>query len=425
MALRGVKGTRDILPAEVSRWRLVEALTHEIFARYGFEEIRTPVFEHSEVFEKGTGETSEIVQKEMYRFTDLGKNDLTLRPEGTPPVIRSYLEHHIGEGKSVDKLYYIGPMFRYERPQKGRYRQFHQVGGEAFGSDSPLLDAEIIEMAMVWLERLGVVEVTLGINSVGDQACRPRYQEALLAAQQQRLQDLCADCNRRHASNPLRVFDCKNPTCASVIQELPTIQEFLCGPCADHFERLRDELQHAGVVAHTEPRLVRGLDYYRRTVFEVKSAALGAQDALIGGGRYDGLIRRMGGADIPAVGFASGIERILLAMPEIARPAVVDLFVALQDRALVKNVIELLRRLRRQGISCMMDYQERSLRAQLRAAHRAGIPALIVVGPDELETGNYTIKRMADGHSITIAADSLPERLRALLAETPTTPAEG
>lgn len=415
VSLRAARGTRDVMPPEVDRWQQVEKVARETFALYGMREIRTPIFEDSRVFEKGTGEDSEIVQKQMYRFSDLGGHDLTLRPEGTPPVVRAYLEHQLAAGKDVTKLYYIGPMFRYERPQKGRYRQFHQIGAEAFGSEDPAVDAEVIEMAMFWLQELGVESPALAINSVGDKDDRPGFMKLLLEAQRELLDEMSEDSRRRHEVNPLRVFDSKDPRDQAVIERLPTIIDHLSDANREHLDRVCSYLGQWGIEYTVEPRLVRGLDYYRRTVFEITSTALGAQDALVGGGRYDGLVAAMGGTeDVPAVGFASGVERIVLAMPEQVQQPSIDCFVVTLDETVRAPGLDLMRRLRRAGLRCNTDYQNRSLKAQMRAAHRSQAPTVLIVGPDEVAAGEYTIKRMADGHQVSSAADELAASVREL-----------
>ncbi|MFQ5742514.1 MAG: histidine--tRNA ligase [Acidobacteriota bacterium] len=401
MTLRAARGTRDVLPPEVERWQHVEEEARRAFALYGLQEIRTPVFEDSGVFEKGTGEQSEIVQKEMYRFTDLGDHDLTLRPEGTPPVVRAYLEHHLGDSKDLTKLYYIGPMFRYERPQKGRYRQFHQIGVEVFGSEAASVDAEVIDMAMFWLGSLGVEAPALAINSVGDGECRPAYRRALLEAQERVLDRLCDDCRRRHRVNPLRVFDCKKEGCRPLLDELPSVLDYLCNGCREHFDCVRGYLQEWEIEYSVSPHLVRGLDYYRRTVFEITSPVLGAQDALLGGGRYDGLVAAMGGADVPGMGFASGLERVVLALPERSPAPILDCYLVTVDESARSTGLALLRRLRRHGLRCTTDHQGRSMKAQMRAANRSGAPLVLIVGPDEVAAGTFTIKRMADGEQVT------------------------
>lgn len=408
MSLKAVRGTRDILPPEVERWQEVETAARRVFALYGLREIRTPIFEDSRVFEKGTGEASEIVQKEMYRFTDQGDHDLTLRPEGTPPVVRAYLEHHLGQAKDVTRLYYIGPMFRYERPQKGRYRQFHQIGVELFGSEAPSVDAEVVEMGMRWLDELGIDAARLALNSVGDAVCRPAYREVLVRAQGEILDELCDDCRQRHETNPLRVFDCKRDSCQASLASLPTMLEHLCDPCRAHFDAVRDLLERWDVSHEVDPRLVRGLDYYRRTVFEITSSRLGAQDALLGGGRYDGLVETLGGDDVPGVGFAAGVERVLLALPEAPEEPAVDCWVVTVNDTVRDAALDLVQELRAGGLRCVIDHQDRSMKAQMKAANRSDAPAVVIVGPDEVEAGEYSVKRMADGHQETAAGADLP-----------------
>lgn len=419
MKLQAARGTRDVLPPEVERWQQVEAVARAVFELYGFRQIRTPIFEDGKVFEKGTGEESELVQKQMYRFTDHGGHELTLRPEGTPPVVRAYLEHGLYQSKDVDKFYYAGPMFRYERPQKGRYRQFHQIGVEAFGSELPGLDAEVIDMGMTWLQELRVRGLQLQVNSVGDARCRPAYQEALVAAQRQVLDELCEDCHRRHRTNPLRVFDCKRRSCRTLLDRLPSILDHLCDPCREHFDKVVGYLREWEVPHQVTPRLVRGLDYYRRTVFEVTSAALGAQDALLGGGRYDGLVAAMGGPDIPGIGFAAGVERVVMALPDREPAPALDCFLVMVEEGLEEVGLGLLRRLRREGLRCSADYQGRSLRAQMRAANRTAAPVVLIVGPDEVAEGAFTLKRMADGRQLQAPAGELAEAVRSLLQDHP------
>jgi len=405
--LRAPRGTRDVMPPEIERWHEVEAAARCTFARYGFREMRTPIFEDSAVFEKGTGETSDIVQKEMYRFTDLGGHDLTLRPEGTPPVVRAYVEHKLGHSRDVARFYYIGPMFRYERPQKGRYRQFSQIGVEAFGSESAGVDAEIIDMAMTWLTDLGVGPLRLQINSVGDQTDRPAYMEKLLAAQKDLLDEMSEDSRRRHEINPLRVFDSKDPRDHAVIDQLPTIIDHLSAENRDHFEEVCGYLGDWGVEFTVEPRLVRGLDYYRRTVFEITSSALGAQDALLGGGRYDGLVAQIGGDDVPGVGFAAGLDRIVLALPEGPEPAALDCYVVTVNRDLMAEALRVMRRLRGAGLRCTADFQGRSMKAQMKAANRSGAPTVVILGPDELSKGVCTLKMMESGEQHEVSLEIL------------------
>ncbi len=407
--IQAIRGTQDILPGEVERWYRVEAAAREVFGRYGVGEIRTPIFEDSQVFVKGTGETTDVVQKEMYRFTDLGDNDITLRPEGTPPVVRAYLQHKLGQGRSIDRYFYCGPMFRYERPQKGRYRQFHQIGVEVLGAESARVDAEVIAMAMQWLAELEVASPTLKLNTVGDEETRIAYREILVAAQAERLDELCGDCRARHVSNPLRVFDCKKPGCQAVIETLPVIQESLSAAADRHFNGVREALADWDIQAEIDPRLVRGLDYYRQTVFEITSSALGAQDSLLGGGRYDGLVAQMGGEDVPGVGFASGTERILLAMPEAPAEAATDVFVIAFDEGSVDTTHRFVHELRQAGLRALTyAYGGRNKRAQSKAARRSGAPWQLVVGPDEMAADRYTLRRLADNHEEVVSAGELP-----------------
>ena len=417
MSLKAIRGTRDILPGEVERWQRVEAAARQVFAVYGFQELRTPIFEDSAVFLKGTGESTDIVQKEMYQFKDFGGNDLTLRPEGTPPVIRAYLEHGLGQGHSIDRFYYMGPMFRYERPQKGRYRQFHQIGVESLGSGSPRVDAEIMAMAMRWLHELGVHRPRLMLNTVGDQQTRAAYLRELVRAQAGHLDALCQDCLRRHATNPLRVFDCKVRECQPILDQLPTIHGSLSSQSGRHLEHVQRLLDRWSIEYELDPRLVRGLDYYRETVFEVTSEALGAQDSLLGGGRYDGLLAQMGGADRPGTGFASGVERILLSMPETADSSSADVFVVSFDHESTEVAHDLVHGLRAAGIRTLSAaYDARNKKAQSRAAKRSGAAWQLVVGPDEIAAGRYTLKRIADGERVEISASELANNIAQIVS---------
>ena len=313
-----VKGTRDILPEEIARWQFVEAQARSTFELFGCREIRTPIFESTELFERGIGAGNEIVAREMYTFLDRKGRSLTLRPENTAPVVRAYIEHQRHRRSEVERLYYIGPMFRYERPQKGRMRQFYQIGVEILGSDHPAIDAETLLMLTTFLERIGLGAAALALNSVGCENCRPAYRAALLRELEPARQALCEDCRRRLTTNPLRCFDCKVPADRALLGRASPILEHLCGPCRDHFSRVRSLLDDLGVAYAIEPRLVRGLDYYRRTAFEVTLPGLGAQNALLGGGRYDGLVEALGGPDVPGFGFAVGEDRLVMSLPYAA-----------------------------------------------------------------------------------------------------------
>ena len=411
--LRAPRGTRDVTSPEVERWQDVERAARDIFERYGFREMRTPIFEDSSVFEKGTVETSEIVQKQMYRFVDLGGHDLTLRPEGTPPVIRAYVEHNLWHGKDVTRFYYIGPMFRYERPQRGRYRQFHQIGVEVFGAESAAVDAEVIEMAMTWLGELGIESLRLAINSVGDHGDRPAYMGKLIEAQKGFLAEMSEDSRRRHEVNPLRVFDSKDPQDQLVIEKLPMIIDHLSPQNRAHFDEVCTYLSDWDVDYTVEPRLVRGLDYYRRTVFEItSSSALGSQDSLLGGGRYDGLVQKMGGDDVPGVGFAAGLERIVLELPEGGEVANLDCYVVTVSSDLIPQAMAVMRDLRGHGLRCTADFQGRSMKAQMKAANRSGAPTVVILGPDELSKGLCTLKIMESGEQQEVPLEILAEDLQ-------------
>lgn len=395
--ISGIRGTRDILPGEAARWRRVERAAVEVCSRYGYAEVRTPVIEREELFAKGTGESTDIVQKEMYAFTDRGGERVTLRPEATPGLVRAFVEHGLEQALPFAKLYSLGPMFRYERPQKGRYRQFHQLDVEAFGIADPAIDAEVIEMAAAFVADLGLESAELVINSVGCADCRPAFSAALLAALGERVSDLCGDCRRRAQTNPLRIFDCKVPADQPVIDALPHSEDHLCGDCREHFAAVRRHLDAYGLPYRVSHRLVRGLDYYTRTTFEMLGAGRGAQNALLGGGRYDGLVKQLGGPDRPGIGFAAGLERLVLALPEDEGGAAsVDAFVvALGDGATWAAARLLARDLRRAGLRVLTDFGGRSSKSQMKRANRSGARHMLIVGDDELAADEVTVKEMA------------------------------
>ncbi len=412
--IEAVKGSRDILPEEIGRWHFVEAAARQTFERYGFREIRTPIFESTELFARGIGEATDIVAKEMYTFLDRKGRSLTLRPENTAPVARAYIQHQLHRRSEVERLYYIGPMFRYERPQKGRMRQFSQIGVEVFGCEHPAIDAETIEMLVAFLARLGIAPVELILNSVGCRDCRPRYREALVRYLQPLRDELCEDCRRRLEINPLRCFDCKVPADRERMARAPTIQEYLCAACREHFARVRAYLDAFGVAYHVDGRLVRGLDYYRRTAFEVTLPGLGAQNALLGGGRYDGLVEELGGPPVPGFGFAVGQDRLVLSLGEGAAipddaPEVV--IVALGEGG-VTPALSAARRLRLKARRVVFDpVPERSLKAQMRRANDRKARFVLILGDEEIARGLLTIKRMSDGLQETIAEGDLEARL--------------
>ncbi len=410
------RGTRDQLPQETYRWLFLEREIRKIFERFNFLEIRTPVFEETELFARGVGETTDIVQKEMYTFEDRGGRSLTLRPEMTASVVRAYIQHALWNQGGVQKFSYISPMFRQERPQAGRLRQFHQFGVEILGTASPLADVEVIALAMEIFTHLGLTDLTLKINSVGCPKCRPRYKEALREALRDVRGQLCKDCQVRYDTNPLRILDCKNPTCRELTKDVPSIEEFLCDDCKAHFTRVREGLDALAISYEVDKRLVRGLDYYTRTAFEIVSNELGSQDAVCGGGRYDRLVAELGGPDVPGVGFAAGMERLMAIMEKKGLhlgdvPAPDVYLVALGDAAVHKAVLPLAQTLRRAGFRCELDLAERSMKAQLRDANRQQARFAVIVGEDELAKKHAQVKDLSRGAQEKVAFDDLPDFL--------------
>lgn len=409
------RGTSDILPGEVEKWQYLEQVIRHLCREYGYAEIRTPIFEHTELFERGVGETTDIVEKEMYTFRDRGDRSITLRPEGTAPAVRAYLENKLFAGPQPVKLYYIGPMFRYDRPQAGRYRQFHQFGVEVFGSHDPAVDAEVVAMAMDLYSHLGLSNLELHINSVGCSRCRPVLREKLQKFFCSRLADLCPHCRDRLERNPLRILDCKGETCREAGKDAPTTPDCLCPDCEDHFQSVLKHLDELGVAYTVNPRLVRGLDYYTHTSFEIMTLDIGAQSSIGGGGRYNGLIEACGGFNIPGIGFAVGLERILLTMEQqgidLPRPVKLDVFLATADVAAAGKVLPLLQRLRREGLATDKDYQGRSLKAQMKYAGKLGVGLVAILGSNELERRVITLKDMSSGNQEEVSLDNLVEEI--------------
>ena len=406
-----IRGTRDILPGEIERWQHAEHVIRDVCARYGYREIRTPVIEREELFAKGTGESTDIVQKEMYAFEDKGGERVTLRPEATPSMVRAYVEHALEQALPTVKLFSFGPMFRYERPQKGRYRQFHQLDVEVFGVADAMLDAEVIEMAVALVRALGIDGAELVINSVGCRECRPGFSRALLEALGDRRPELCGDCRRRAETNPLRIFDCKVRTCQPIVDALPHSTDYLCEGCGTHFAAVTAQMRALGLDYRISHRLVRGLDYYARTTFEVLGSALGAQNALLGGGRYDGLVRQLGGPDRAGIGFAAGLERLVLAMPEGPGAAAPDAFVVALGEAARPAAHLLARDLRDAGVTTLVDYDARSLRAQMKRADRSGARRVLILGDDEIARGEVTVRDMGSGEQSAVARADVVRRL--------------
>ena len=412
-----IRGTRDILPGEVERWQQVEETARRVFERYGYAEVRTPVIEREELFAKGTGETTDIVQKEMYAFTDKGGERITLRPEATPSLVRAFVEHSLEQSMPFPKVYLMGPMFRYERPQKGRYRQFHQLDVEVFGVSDPAVDAEVVDLAWTLVSELGITGVELAINSVGCPECRPAFSAALVAALGQDVARLCGDCQRRAVTNPLRIFDCKVPEDQPLIDRLPHSIDYLCEACRIHFAAVERHLGAFDIPYRVSHRLVRGLDYYTRTTFEILAGNLGAQNAILGGGRYDGLVKQLGGPDRVGIGFAAGIERLVLAMPELpVQGGAGRVFVAALGEAARESAISLLRELRHAGIEAHMEYEGRSIKSQMKRADRLGAACAVIIGDDELERGEVTVKDMRRGEQRRVPRAAIVEHCKGLPA---------
>jgi histidyl-tRNA synthetase len=406
--IRAVKGTRDLLPPETSGWQQVEDAARAVFAAYNFREIRTPILERTELFARSVGTDTDIVTKEMYTFEDRDHESLTLRPEATASVVRAYIENRLFNEGGVHKLYYLGPMFRRERPQKGRYRQFYQIGAEVLGSDHPSIDAEVLEMLVLLLERVGITAYTLLLNSVGCPKCRAEYIKMLRRALEGVKANMCADCQRRAETNPLRVLDCKVEADQPIIAGLPKILDYLDPECRQHFERVTAELKQRGVAYEITPRLVRGLDYYTRTTFEITSGALGAQNAVLGGGRYDGLSEMIGGPPTPGFGFSIGEDRLVLAVAEATAQAAASslgqtsgspltAYVAWLGDAALAPASSLTRELRRQGLSIEIGYEPAKLKKSLGVASKLGSRFAIIIGEGELASGRYQVKDMKTG----------------------------
>jgi len=420
MEIKASKGTRDILPPEVEDWQLVEETSRRIFALYGFREIRTPIFESTDLFVKSTGSDTDIVTKEMYTFTDRAGRSVTLRPEGTPGVVRAALEAGLLRRLEAERFYYIGPMFRYERPQKGRYRQFSQIGVELLGSAHPAADAEVMEMALALFSSLGIGDARLQINSVGHAECRATYRVALREALVPHRDRLCPDCQRRLDVNPLRILDCKVPGCAALKEKAPSILDHLCDDCRTHMSRVQEALRALDVPFTINPRLVRGLDYYTRTTFEVASGGLGAQNALCGGGRYDDLVASMGGPPTPAFGFAIGADRLVMLLGAVvegqrARPACpspADVYIVHLGQAGFDEAFRAARALRSRGVATLFDPESRDLKKQMSRASACGARYTIIIGDSEIERRAYALKRMSDGIQKDVAAGQWDEITR-------------
>lgn len=411
MQIIAPKGTKDILPKAVQGWQYLENIIRKVCSLYGYEEIRTPVFEYTELFNRGIGETTDIVEKEMYTFMDRGERSLTLRPENTASSVRAYIENKLYADNPLVKLYYIGPMFRAEKPQAGRFRQFHQFGAEAIGLPGPDVDAEIILLAVDFLSKLGLKDLNLLLNSVGCPVCRPVYRTVLQDFLRDKFDSLCSDCQSRFDRNPMRILDCKNPSCKEAVQGAPVLKDYLCDDCSSHFVHLQELLKSLDIKYTLDETLVRGLDYYTKTAFEIQYNDLGAQTAICGGGRYDGLVEEIGGEPTPGIGFAIGLERVLLAlenqnlMPDFAN--MTDVFVLHTGAETEKAAFNMITALRRADVSAQMDFSGRSMKSQMKLANRLNARYVLITGEDEVKNNLVSLKDMLTGEQEQIKMDEI------------------
>ena len=419
MTINAPRGTNDILPPVSLKWEYVLDKARDIMKNYNYSEIKTPHFEYTELFQRGIGEVTDIVEKEMYTFEDKGGRSLTLRPEGTASVMRAFMEHKIYGKAQPTKYFYFGPMFRYERPQAGRYRQHHQLGAEVLGSNDPAVDAELISLGLKLLSELQLTNVEVYLNSIGCMECREDYLDKLKDYLVKHQDDLCEDCQDRMNRNPLRVLDCKNESCSSIITDAPKIIDYLCDDCQEHFESVKDYLDILDIDYIVDPTLVRGLDYYTNTAFEIKYSGLGAQDTVFGGGRYNGLAEEIGGRSVPGIGFAIGIERLLLTLEEegIELPIdkSIDLYITTIGEKAKKKSFELLDKLRDTRLKAEIDYLDRSVGSQMKAADRMNADYTIIIGGNELNSGQATVRNMESGDETEINLDNLIKEMQELV----------
>ena len=417
MLSKAPRGTKDITPKDVYKWHYVEKKFREICALYGYEEIRTPIFEHTEVFARSVGDTTDSVQKEMYSFTDRGDRQLSLKPEGTAGVIRSFIENKMYADTQPTKLYYITPCFRYERPQAGRQRQFHQFGIEVLGSDGPSVDAEVISLAVKFLNEMGLKNLSVNINSVGCPTCREEYNRKLKEYLDKKVDVLCETCLERKDKNPMRVIDCKNPHCKENLQDIPFMIDHLCEDCKDHFDKLQTYLKEMDINYVVDKTIVRGLDYYKKTAFEIISNDIGSQSTVCGGGRYDGLVEMLGGPKgISGIGFALGAERLLLTLEnnniEIENPKSTDIYIATIGDAAKTKSFKLIKDLRTNHISADNDHLDKSLKAQFKYSDKLNAKYTVVIGDDELANDTATLKNMKTSEQTTIKLSELVDELK-------------
>ena len=409
MEVQAPKGTKDMLPQDAYKWHFVENKFREIAKFYGMREIRTPMFEHTDLFLRGVGDTTDIVQKELYTFNDKGNRSITLKPEGTAPVVRAFIENRLFNEAQPTKLYYAIPCFRYENVQKGRLRQFHQFGTEVFGSKEPSMDAEVIAFAMEFLKSLGLKSLSLNINNLGCPNCRPKYNEALKKFLEENYDDLCGLCQSRFEKNPMRILDCKNKNCGEITKNAPIILDYMCEECDTHFTEVKKYLDALNIPYTVDPGIVRGLDYYTKTIFEI----LNDDFTVCGGGRYDRLIEQLGGPEMPAVGFGLGIERLLLTLQnegiEIPNEGLYDLYIGARGEDGKLASFKLANALRTRGIKTEINHMGRSLKAEMKYANKIGAKFTVVLGDDELQTGNAKLKRMSDGEQFEVNLNNIEE----------------
>lgn len=411
---KAVRGTQDLLPAESHKWQYVENKCLEVAGLYGYKELRSPVFEHTELFQRSVGDTTDVVQKEMYTFQDKGGRSITLRPEGTAGAVRTFLEHGLYNEALPQKVCYVTSCYRYEKPQAGRLREFHQFGVECFGASGPAADAELISVGAQLFESLGVKNLCLQINSIGCPECRAKYYEALRDYFKSHEQELCGTCLERLERNPMRILDCKSPVCSEIAAHAPVVLDYICDDCRAHFMAVQDYLEAMGIEFMINPTIVRGLDYYTRTVFEFVSSAAGAQGTVCGGGRYDGLVKEMGGPQVPSLGFAMGLERLMMLLEsqncEFPEPIECELYLAPMGDDASKRAAVLAHALRAEGFSVQMDVAGRGLKAQMKYADKIGAKYVMVLGDSELESGAANLKNMKTGQQLEVRLDELVER---------------
>lgn len=409
------KGTKDVLPAESYKWHYIENIVRDITGKYGFSEIRTPTFEHTELFLRGVGETTDIVNKEMYTFEDKGKRSITLKPEGTAGVARSYVENGLSEAPQPMKMYYITPVFRYERPQAGRLREHHQFGVELYGSDSPYADVEVISVAKTLFDRLGIENLELNINSIGCPICRAEYNKALKDYLKDHIDGMCPTCKERLDKNPLRILDCKEERCKAINANAPKVIDYLCDDCRNHHETVKNILTSLGISFKVNPNIVRGLDYYTKTVFEFVSTSIGAQGTVCGGGRYNNLVKEVGGKPTPAVGFGMGIERLIMVLEalglSLGENEVPSVYLAPLSQNEMMDTYRLVAELRAKGVSVDTDIMGRSLKAQMKYAGKRGYKYVVVLGESELANGLAKIKIMATGEEVAVQINNLADEI--------------